>query len=495
MYRGLLGDFFFVKHVAGSNSFKMLIDCGVLQCIGTAEAKPSTSRGKHRIIAGVRDFIRDTGESIDLMVATHEHYDHLSGFISARDDFVNFKIGKVWMAWTEDRTDKLANSYRNKKNKALVALAALSENAKFSTTDEMETVRNLLQFYGDIRDVQRSAMGAAGRAGDGGLSGNASCEGVLEWLRRKAGTGNASFLKPGDTLRWGVENAFRAYVLGPPRDDAKIRQLNPSRGAAREVYLARGEDVESIDGLAAIHRDEAPRLEDLPFAPPYWRPYGSTGGNGRRSQKAPKLDDPIVRIYERRDRTSRDRRVDADWLGSAEHLALKIDSDVNNTSLALALELADKRVLLFPGDAQVGNWLSWGDQSYPADEAKDGAKVGIDDLLSRTILYKVGHHASHNATLSDRGLELMINPDLCAMIPVVETTAHEQKTKKTPNGWAMPYVDLYKRLEERTNGRILRGDGEIAVEKRNFEKSIFTLSYGSSFKQGDPLWVELSLKS
>ena len=45
--------------------------------------------------------------------------------------------------------------------------------------------------------------------------------------------------------------------------------------------------------------------------------------------------------------------------------ALKIDNDVNNTSLALALELADKRVLLFPGDAQVGNWLSWDRQMIP----------------------------------------------------------------------------------------------------------------------------------
>ena len=79
MYRGLLGDFFFVKHAVGSNSFKMLIDCGVLQRIGSEKAKPTTSLGKDRIIAGVKDFIRDTGGSIDLMVATHEHYDHLSG--------------------------------------------------------------------------------------------------------------------------------------------------------------------------------------------------------------------------------------------------------------------------------------------------------------------------------------------------------------------------------------------------------------------------------
>ena len=212
MYRGVLGDFFFVKHAVGSNSFKMLIDCGVLQRIGSEKAKPTTSLGKDRIIAGVKDFIRDTGGSIDLMVATHEHYDHLSGFILANRDFANFKIGKVWMAWTEDRADKLANSYRNKKNKALAALAALSDNPTFAATGEMETVRNLMQFYGDVGRVQRATMGAAGR----GLSGNSSCDAVLEWLRRRAGALNVSFLRPGDALRWGVDDAFCAYVLAPP---------------------------------------------------------------------------------------------------------------------------------------------------------------------------------------------------------------------------------------------------------------------------------------
>ena len=59
----------------------------------------------------------------------------------------------------------------------------------------------------------------------------------------------------------------------------------------------------------------------------------------------------------------------------------------------------------------------------------------------------------------------------------------------------MPYADLYKRLEERTVGRIVRGDGDIAAEKSKFERSIFNLSYGSYFKAGDPLWVELSLKA
>jgi hypothetical protein len=480
MYRGLLGDFFLVTHRVGPGQiFKMLIDCGVLQRIGTEKAKPSTSLGAKRVVAGVADLLKDTGGSVDLMVATHEHYDHLSGFILARKQFENFKIGKVWMAWTEDRSDSLANRYRNKKGRALAALAALADSSAFAATAEMETVNNLLQFHGDIDK----------------LSGKASCEAVLDWVRRRAGMDNLSFLKPGDVVHWGVAGAFRAYVLGPPRDDGKLRQLNPSQGAAREVYLARSEDVDSLYGLAEIHSShEAPLLKDMPFARPHWRSY--TPRSDRRTRRLPRKlsNDPIVRIYEGNE--EHNRRIDGEWLGSAENLALKIDGDVNNTSLALALELADRRVLLFPGDAQVGNWLSWGDQTYPADDRKDASRLKIEELLARTIFYKVGHHASHNATLRDRGLELMTNQELCAMIPVVEKTAREQKTERSPRGWAMPYGDLYKRLEARTTGRIVRGDGIIAEERRKFSKgSAFSLSFGgNSSDPGDPLWAELTLQ-
>ena len=399
------------------------------------------------------------------------------------------------MAWTEDRADEIANGYRNKKGKALAALAALTEIKSLAAHEEMQTVSNLLQFYGGSETIRGNAMAAVGGAAGGELAGNASCEAALEWLRRKAGAGNVFFPKPGAVLRWGIGDAFRAYVLGPPRTDDKLRKLNPSKGAEREVYLALGEDVETMQGLAGIHDDRDDELwrKDQPFARPYWRRYGVYGSETTaRLRELDQVKDSIIELYEAD--VSRSRAIDDEWLGSVENLALKIDGDVNNTSLVLALELADKKVLLFPGDAQVGNWLSWGDQTYPADEVKDGPRLTIDQLLARTIFYKVGHHASHNATLRERGLELMTDPNLCAMIPVVEKTAREQKTSKSPKGWAMPYGDLYARLEQLTKGRVLRGDGVTSTEKTNFGGSIFTLDYAESLVEpDDPLWVELSL--
>jgi hypothetical protein len=142
------------------------------------------------------------------------------------------------------------------------------------------------------------------------------------------------------------------------------------------------------------------------------------------------------------------RQIEGDWLGSADNLALQLDSDTNNTSLALAIELSPGgKVLLFPGDAQVGNWLSW----HHLDT------LDAADLLRRTALYKVGHHASHNATLREKGLELMARPDLVAMIPVDEQMAHRPKGGN-PDGWDMPFLPLLERLKEKTRGRVLRAD-------------------------------------
>jgi hypothetical protein len=126
------------------------------------------------------------------------------------------------------------------------------------------------------------------------------------------------------------------------------------------------------------------------------------------------------------------RRLDGEGLSGLARLALKLDSDTNNTSLALAFELPDGRVLLFPGDAQVGNWQSWHDYSWTSGSRQ----IKANDLLARTVLYKVGIGG------------------LVALLPVDEYIAHKKKH------WGrMPFVPLLSRLREKTSNRILRADG------------------------------------
>src|SRR6476620_8428729 len=56
----------------------VVIDCGVIT--GT----PDGSRRMKRI---VRDIRLTTQGHLDLLILTHEHWDHLSGFIDARDEW------------------------------------------------------------------------------------------------------------------------------------------------------------------------------------------------------------------------------------------------------------------------------------------------------------------------------------------------------------------------------------------------------------------------
>ncbi len=103
--------------------------------------------------------------------------------------------------------------------------------------------------------------------------------------------------------------------------------------------------------------------------------------------------------------------------------------------------------MLFPADAQVGNWLSW--ENVRFGEGKD--TVTATDLLSRVVFYKVGHHGSHNATLKEKGLEKMSSLGL-AFIPV----DHEMALKKH---WGqMPLETLVEALVAKTGGAVVRVD-------------------------------------
>lgn len=85
-------------------------------------------------------------------------------------------------------------------------------------------------------------------------------------------------------------------------------------------------------------------------------------------------------------------------------------------------------MLLFPGDAQVENWETWRHLTWQVQNAS-GASVEVkgEDLLRRTVFYKVGHHGSHNGTLDVHGLQLMPGPGLVAMCPVIHAVTSQRK--------------------------------------------------------------------
>ena len=448
MYRQGLGDCFLLAFAGDAEDAAsyVLIDCGV---------HGAQKDGRKVLAAAIENLVAATGGRLDAVVATHEHTDHLSGFVQGAADFLGdeFEIGELWLAWTENDGDPLAQRLREGRSAAARAVTEALEKLKRKSAGARSglAVTKIAGFTGffetDDRDrgARRAAAERLGVRDPDKVTGN---ELALALLRERAG--RVRYFRPGGApvAIPGVRSS-RAYVLGPPRDEKLIKKSDPSRGPRSEVYFASRPGVLSfVAALQPGNSGEGPAdqvLEELSF--PFDRQHRLQLGQGLRRKF----------FRDRYGDAEQDwRRIDDDWLYSAETLALHLDSDTNNTSLALAFEFGapgSGRVLLFPGDAQVGNWLSWKDVSWRVG----GKKVKAEDLLRRTALYKVSHHASHNGTVKRDaeekpfGLELMPD-DLLAMIPVDREAAGKLR------GWDMPYGKLYDVLKEKSSGNVLRSD-------------------------------------
>lgn len=405
MYRQGLGDCFLVTlpRQDGSGSFTILIDCGVIQ--GTPNATT-------RMTEVLDDVAATCNGKIDLLVVTHEHADHLSGFLQARSIFDKLVVDKVWMGWTEDPDDPVAKGLASNRKEALAALQASQQRLHLDGNPEAaRELGNILGFF----------------AADGG----GTTHQALEIVRAKAAP---RYCRPDDAPVTfpGVEATF--YVLGPPTDPAQLRKTLPSK-ANPETYEAGGLEA---DGLAFFMNSVKPCLDDTPDAPfgPMWQiPFAVARG---------------MPFFKHRYWGEQDhdwRRIDTAWLEGSAEFALQLDSLTNNTSLVIAIELAEGDVLLFAADAQVGNWLSWQGLTWEYG----GRTVTGPDLLRRTRIYKVGHHGSHNATLRQQGLETM--HDLAAALLPVDRAMAQKK-----NWSRMPLPSLVTRLTELTGHRLLRAD-------------------------------------
>lgn len=529
MYREILGDCFLLTVTENGVRKHTLIDCGVLQSVVSGEAmieklpeEVTRSIGEERlrkvrsggeqirrIAQDVADTVKPDG-GIELLVLTHEHYDHLSGFALAWNVWNDpeLKIGKLWLAWTEDPADDQAKAlYARfaKARQALALAATLADQPAFAMDDSLRDAAALAAFIGPV-----DAPGLPAAAADpDNPKAPRTMNDVIQRMKAKVGVEGIRYLEPGEVIGADEGAGLKAYVLGPPRTAERLaRDLPGSDGKEKKViYLTAHDEAEAVASAARAQLRMAgmlgadaggqplpasdAALDFVPFARPHRRPYPADDHSTETPERA-----RLRLAYE--EKADQVRRIDGDWTAAAGALALKMDSDTNNTSLVLAFELPDGRVLLFPGDAQVGNWESWGDQPYPAPEFRKpgdpAAARSIDDILGKVVFYKVGHHASHNATLRSRGLELMTDPRLSAAIPVVEAVAAVQGPgKKVPGkGWKMPYGHLHEALHERTAGRIVQGDGDPAHERDAFAAEDAGVSVDHQDRDSGGLWVEIS---
>ncbi len=491
-----IGDCHLLKFARDDRKpFYMLIDCGVHTAIAGG---PAT-------IAKIVDDIASVTRTIDVLVVTHEHWDHISGFFTSAAQFKKkIRIGEVWMGWTENPADPQARELDKFKGQALAALD--KTQAALDKANTGPTGARPLGWH--LRAVRDGLQGILGfhQFGVKGERVRSAREAVLDLVPSHTGT----YLEPASkpiTLP-GLSN-LRIYVLGPPRDAAMLG----IRARASEMY---GLDARSGWPMAnalgcAFHAGQGGAAPDGDWAAPFDPNIGADLArvlDPKRGAKAdsdereiidfvhayyagPATDAPKAGARSRRkpgdDAAVADqswRRIDNDWLGVAADLAIQLDDRTNNSSLVLAFEFVDSgRVLLFTADAQVGSWLSWQTLKWRIGD-KD---VTGPDLLARTVYYKVGHHGSHNATLKKKGLELMTHADLSAFIPT-----NKKDAKKV--GWGeMPFQKILDELDRRGSKRVIRADdpwvGTDKVDAR-FKKASGSIR---AVRHKKDLWVELDI--
>lgn len=437
MYRVGFGDCFLLTFAPSSGEPQhMLIDFGVYQ---------ATRGAGERLNQVARNIRLATNDHIHTVVATHEHADHISGFKLAADELNRLSIDDLWMPWTSDRSDP--DGQRRSEKAAKICLAANAAVLRMPG-EQAARVQPVLDF---------------------GPNSPENCASSALWANLN-NFKRTLFLEPDDVISLD-ELGVKIYVLGPTRQifqpGRRTRPAVPGQGLALNqatAFLAavvNAAGLELADGqagdLSASDLNELFRLS-LPFDPRRGIPLAEAqqGSLYQVDQYADQAAAALppgdkqppaegLEFFKQYYQDGPDWRcIDFDWLDLAEALALSIDNSVNNTSLVLAIELVESgKVLLFPGDAQLESWKTW-----------KNASAEVADLLKRTVLYKIGHHGSHNATLKEenRGIHQMEHPDLVALLPLDEALARDSI------GWDMPDAEVWRLVNEKTHGRVLRID-------------------------------------
>jgi len=280
-----------------------------------------------------------------MVVATHRHYDHISGFETTKTGGPGAIIRDcrpklVVQPWTED--------------------PKLAEDATKLETGAGRHVRSL------------SAMNALADALDANLgalvdTSSRAMRGIADELTYLGGDNITNRSAVENLMRMGKPDRMRYVHLGSKLDvrnilpGVKIHVLGPpTLGQSKDIknYARRSDEYWSLQARAV----------DVAAS----RTSGDTMfRGGRRRVPLP------ARWF-----AQQLREMQAD---SLLQIVRVLDETMNNTSLILLFEAGSKKIL-FPGDAQLENWSA---------ALKDEK---IQKLLAGVDVYKVGHHGSDNAT-------------------------------------------------------------------------------------------------
>jgi beta-lactamase superfamily II metal-dependent hydrolase len=361
MYRVGFGDCFLVTFPTRRGPKHVLVDCGV-----HARGDVGTIQKAVENIAEVTD------RRLALVIAAHAHQDHISGFGKFAAQFRKFRIGEVWMSWTEDQQNRKAAKLKQK-HKAAIA--------------------RLQMYFASLPPAAQQRAGDVAQA----ISNLAGNESALEQLHNGFGVGSkVSYWKAGSSASApGGILGLDARILGPPDDPDFLARMDPPPS---QHYLT----AKTGDGAAA----------HPPFAAKWFQ-------------------DDVVLEYPLSKREVAVVQKYAEEPPDA--LAFALDQAINNTSLVVLFSFGGK-YLLFPGDAQYGNWQYW-------LQGEDSRRI-----LSEIDFLKVSHHGSLNAT-PKQAIDNMGGGSFAAMV----------STQDKP--WpSIPRPPLMEAIRKRTRNRMVRSD-------------------------------------
>ena len=408
MYRVGFGDFFLLTVPTRAGPQHILIDCGVhAGNIGSMEGC-------------VADLIEATNRKLALVIVTHYHADHLSGFATQADEFAQFDVGAVWITNRLDPDDRQAMAFR-------LGLATLANHLRLQLQ-----MRLRLALDEDQESIARQALAKAENAlgvalGASGAAGNEKALDVV--TNRFRNKPPVFYYEAGDapTLPPSLEGALAAEILGPaPKDEASEFTASDNR---LEQYLA-----------AAGNRGLPDASACLPFD---------------RSWPASAYDYPNEAFRPWRTATEMEKTLHAVQPDALAASADLLDGTLNNQSLVVLFTCKGKK-LLFAGDAQWGNWAYW---LYGRGvKGKDpGISERAQEILGDIDFYKVGHHGSTNATPIP---VVAAMSDKCVAMCSTETGFPSKKRTygSIPKKTEVPRIALMEALEERTGDKAVRSD-------------------------------------
>lgn len=296
MHRQGVGDCFLITFRTDGKPVHMLIDCGVLP------GSPAGYNQLDAVKAAVRAEITAEGGRVDVLVVTHEHADHVSGFAPAANTahFLDgITVGELWMAWTENPDDKLAQQLNGQLAMSVSVAAAVRPRLKEVVAQVTETrfAARVAGSLGDIDDILGNRGVEDGAAGGGRTPGMAAgplaarlattVRAAMDHAKTLVPEKNFRKLLPGGKVQVlpGVsEQKVRVFVLGPPH----IENLDksPRHGPGDDIFHLAAGDLRARAGnlLAAVHARASGN--DDPDSQPFAEGVGVRGLRGRTTRSA-----------------------------------------------------------------------------------------------------------------------------------------------------------------------------------------------------------------